>query len=78
MEVRRRSAWWFLLPILFNAIGGVIAYFIIKEDDPKKARDCLLLGIILTAIGFAIFFIPLLIGISLMPDMNMHMFENSF
>ena len=78
MEVRRRSTWWFLLPILFNAIGGVIAYFIIKEDDPKKARDCLLLGIILTAIGFAIFFIPLLIGISLMPDMNMHMFENSF
>jgi hypothetical protein len=78
MEVRRRSAWWFLLPILFNVIGGVIAYFIIKEDDPKKARDCLLLGIILTAIGFAIFFIPLLIGISLVPDMNMHMFESSF
>jgi hypothetical protein len=78
MEVRRRSTWWFLLPILFNVIGGIIAYFIIKEDDPKKARDCLLLGIILTAIGFAIFFIPLLIGISLMPDMRMPMFERSF
>jgi 4-hydroxybenzoate polyprenyltransferase len=78
MEVKRRSTWWFLLPILFNVIGGIIAYFIIKEDDPKKARDCLLLGVILTAIGFAIFFIPLLIGISLVPDMRMHMFENSF
>ena len=78
MEVKRRSTWWFLLPILFNVIGGIIAYFIIKEDDPKNARDCLLLGVILTAIGFAIFFIPLLIGISLVPDMRMHMFENSF
>ncbi|HWP78881.1 MAG TPA: hypothetical protein VNL34_04440 [Candidatus Nitrosotenuis sp.] len=76
MEVRRRSAWWFLLPILFNVIGGIIAYFVIREDDPKRAKDCLLLGIILTAIGLAIFFIPFLIGISMMPDM--HMFENSF
>ncbi len=64
------------MPILFNVIGGVIAYFVIREDDQKKAKDCLLLGIILTAIGFAIFFIPILIGISMMPDM--HMFENSF
>ena len=59
------------MPILFNVIGGVIAYFIIKEDDPKKAKSCLILGIILTAIGFALFFIPLLIGISLLPHMDM-------
>jgi hypothetical protein len=76
MEVKRRSSWWFLLPILFNIIGGVIAYFIIKEDDPKKAKDCLLLGTILTVIGMAIFFIPFLIGISIMPHMNM--FDHSF
>ncbi|MEM2785601.1 MAG: hypothetical protein QXW37_04770 [Candidatus Nitrosotenuis sp.] len=78
MEVRRRSAWWFLLPILFNVIGGIIAYFVIKDDDPKRAKNCLLLGIILTAIGLAIFLIPILIGISMMPDMHMDMFENSF
>jgi hypothetical protein len=76
MEVKRRSSWWFLLPILFNVIGGIIAYFIIKEDDPKKARDCLLLGAILTAIGIAIFVIPILVGISFMPHMDM--FESSF
>jgi 4-hydroxybenzoate polyprenyltransferase len=79
MEVKRRSAWWFLLPILFNVIGGVIAYFVIKEDDPKRAKNCLLLGIILSAIGFALFFIPVLIGVSLMPDMYPpYMFDNSF
>jgi hypothetical protein len=71
MEVRRRSAWWFLLPILFNVIGGVIAYFVIKEDDPKRAKSCLWLGIILTAIGIGLFLIPLAIGISLMPYDNM-------
>jgi cytochrome bd-type quinol oxidase subunit 2 len=79
MEVKRRSAWWFLLPILFNVIGGIIAYFVIREDDPRRARDCLLLGIILTAIGLALFFVPLLIGVSLMPDIYPpHMFESNF
>jgi len=71
MEVRKRSNFWFLLPIFFNVIGGVIAYFIIKDDDPRKAKNCLWLGIILTAISFAIFVIPILIGISLIPDFEM-------
>jgi len=71
MEVRKRSNLWFLLPIFFNVIGGVIAYFIIKDDDPRKAKNCLWLGVILTAISFAIFVIPILIGISLMPDFEM-------
>ena len=76
MEVKRRSAWWFLLPILFNVIGGVIAYFVIKEDDPKRAKNCLYLGIILTAIGIGLFLIPLIIGVSLMPYDNM--FHSNF
>jgi hypothetical protein len=71
MEVRRRSSLWFLLPIFFNVIGGVIAYFIIKDDDPRKAKNCLLLGIILTATSFAIFMVPILIGITLFPHFDM-------
>ena len=46
----RRSAWWYLLPILFGIIGGVIAYFVIKQDDPIKAKNCLKLGLILLII----------------------------
>ena len=46
----RRSSWWYLLPILLGIIGGVIAYFVIKQDDPIKAKNCLKLGLVLLII----------------------------
>jgi heme/copper-type cytochrome/quinol oxidase subunit 2 len=54
-QVRARSRWWYLLPIFFQIIGGVIAYFILRDDDPKKAKNCLWLGIVLTAIKIGLF-----------------------
>ena len=51
---RQRSNWWFLLPIFLGLIGGVIAYFVLRNDDPKKAKNCLYLGIILAAIGIVL------------------------
>jgi len=56
-ELRIRSRWWYLLPIFFNIIGGVIAYFILRDDDPKKAKNCLWLGIVLIAIKIGLFII---------------------
>jgi hypothetical protein len=50
----KRSRWWYLLPILFSIIGGIIAYFVVKEDDPKLAKNCLILGLILLAVNFVI------------------------
>jgi hypothetical protein len=47
----RRSGLWYLLPIMMGIIGGVIAYFVIKQDDPIKAKNCLKLGIILLIIN---------------------------
>ena len=53
-EARTRSKWWYLVPIIFDGIpGGVVAYFAIRYDDPRKAKNCLYLGIIITAIGVA-------------------------
>ncbi len=58
-----RSNWWFLLPIFLGLIGGVIAYFVLRHDDPKKAKNCLYLGIALFAIGIMI---DLIFGAQLM------------
>ena len=46
-----RSNAWFLLPILFGVIGGIIAFFILRHDDPRKAKNCLYLGLVFMAIG---------------------------
>ncbi len=46
-----RSNLWFLLPIFLGLIGGIIAYFVLRQDDPKKAKNCLYLGIVLAIIG---------------------------
>lgn len=43
----RRSRWWYLLPIFLTIVGGVIAYFVLRHDDPQKARNCLVLGIVI-------------------------------
>ena len=51
MVEHRRSGLWYILPILFGIIGGVIAYFVIKQDDPNKAKNCLYLGIVLLIIN---------------------------
>ena len=66
---KKRSAWWYLLPIFFSIIGGVIAYFVLKEDDPKLAKNCLILGIIITAVGF---FVGFFMGLAMAPMMGMN------
>jgi hypothetical protein len=65
---KKRSGWWYLLPIFFSIIGGIIAYFILKEDDPKLAKNCLILGIIITAVGF---FVGFFMGLAMAPMMGM-------
>ena len=50
---RQRSSWWFLLPIFLHAVGGIIAFFILRQDDVRKARNCLYLGLSLSALVFA-------------------------
>ncbi|MDE1868030.1 MAG: hypothetical protein KGI08_10025, partial [Thaumarchaeota archaeon] len=61
------SSLWFLLPILFNVIGGIVAYFVIRDDDPRKAKSCLLLGILLAAIPILLIVVPILVGITILP-----------
>jgi len=55
--IKKRSPLWYELPILFAIVGGVIAYFKIKKDDPKKAKRCIYVGII--------FSVPVVFGIGM-------------
>ena len=48
---KSRSNWWYLLPIFLGIIGGIIAYFAIRKDDPPKAKKCIYLSLILLAVG---------------------------
>ena len=48
---KSKSNAWFLLPIFFGIIGGIIAFFILRKDDPRKARNCLYLGILFMIFG---------------------------
>ena len=50
----QRSRWWYLLPIFLAIVGGVIAYFVLRHDDPGKAKNCLFLGIILTILQISL------------------------
>ncbi len=48
---KQKSNWWFLLPIFLGLVGGIIAYFVLRRDDPRKAKNCMYLGIVLAVIG---------------------------
>jgi H+/Cl- antiporter ClcA len=53
-EYKSRSKAWYLLPIFLGIIGGLIGFFVLRKDSPKMARNCLIIGIIVIAIGIAL------------------------
>lgn len=42
------------MPLLLGLIGGIMAFFVLKRDDPRKAKNCLYIGIVLFMIGIVI------------------------
>ena len=48
---RKRSNWWYLVPVFLGIPGGIVAYFALRYDDLEKAKKCLYLGLILGSVG---------------------------
>lgn len=59
-EQRTRSKAWYILPIFIGIIGGIIAYFAVKNDDPKLGKNCLIVGIAVLVINISFFMIMVL------------------
>ena len=59
--IRPSSAWW-LLPIFFGWVGGLISWVCIRERDPRMAKNNLILGIVLSVIPLIIILIAVYLG----------------
>lgn len=75
---RKRSWTWFLLPVFIHIIGGVIAYYALKPDEPRMAKDCLYIGIVLSTINFGVFILLLSMGLLLGENSMMSEFERDY
>jgi FtsH-binding integral membrane protein len=69
---KSRKNTWLLLPILFGMIGGIIAYIVIRKDDPRKAKNCLYVGIIMMGIGIILNIMLLGTNVMLNPGFNVN------
>lgn len=45
---------WFLLPALVHIMGELITYYALKPDEPRMAKDCLYIGIVLSGINLEV------------------------
>lgn len=59
---RRVSGAWWLLPIFMGWLGGLIAWLVNRDTDPRTARAMLVTGIVISAV-----LIVLLIGVQPAP-----------
>ena len=71
-EYEQSSKLWYLVPIFLGIIGGLIAFLILKKDNPKLAKRCLIVGILLTIIPVIIGFSVVLYGASLYQGDNLY------
>jgi len=43
---------WYLVPLLFGLLGGIIAYVATKDDDNEKAVSFIMFGAIISGFTF--------------------------
>ena len=68
------SAAWWLLPIFFSIIGGIIAWACIRDRDPRMAKNNLILGIVLTVLPIIVTLI-IFLGFITIPYLGLDAFR---
>jgi len=61
------SSLWYLVPLFFGFIGGIVAWAVNKDRDPKKARKMMIFGILWTVL---IFVLSILFGLLMVGSMQ--------
>ncbi len=46
-STKTSGAWW-LLPIIFGLMGGLVAWIVVHDKDEGKAKSMLIVGIVMT------------------------------
>ncbi|KAF6243968.1 hypothetical protein C6988_00715 [Nitrosopumilus sp. b1] len=57
MTQKERSSLWYALPLVFSIVGAITAYYILKKDDPTKAKNSLWIGVCLLAFYLAYYLV---------------------
>jgi hypothetical protein len=55
---------WWLLPVFFTWLGGLIAFLLLRKKNPKAAKTMLITGIVLTVV-FALAGVAAVVGLGL-------------
>ena len=47
----QETSWaWYLLPVLFAILGGIIGYFLLKDKNKKVAKNLIYVGLVIFVI----------------------------
>ncbi|MBM3257639.1 MAG: zinc-ribbon domain-containing protein [Candidatus Nealsonbacteria bacterium] len=51
------SNWWYFAPLFLGIVGGLIAWIVNKDTNPKKARKLLVIGIVIPILYILAYFL---------------------
>jgi hypothetical protein len=54
IETSRPTRAWYIAPILFSILGGIIGYLAVRKKDKQLANRLLILGIIVFVIAILV------------------------
>jgi len=55
IEISGPGILWYLIPLFFGILGGIVAYIGVKDDDKEMANNLLIFGIVWTIVLIGIY-----------------------